>query len=299
MSLQNPVTETPTTATPSTSPAAKSAVDKLARRGELWLALSLPLLFAAVFIYGRTHWNERIYTAQEGLGYFLGLAGGIMMLLALLYSFTKRLPLLRPLLRYMLRIHIFFGVVGPFLILLHSTFHIGSLNGGIALVSMTLVFLSGVIGRYLYSKIHFGLDGRKAQVREVIAAWDAAGHDISTPRLNTFQRRMLSPPGDLLQASLRVLLYLLSSRWVAWHTRRELNEQLRDQARRDGWDAPTLSTRWRDSKRRLRTHFALLKKVALFSAYERFFAFWLHAHVPLLYLLLLSGIVHVIAVHLY
>ena len=281
------------------APGTKIAVDKLARRGELSFALALPLLFVAVFIYGRLHWNERMYTAEEGVGYFLGLTSGIMMLIATAYSFTKRLPLLRPLLRYMLRIHIFFGIVGPFLVLLHSTFRIGSLNGGIALVSMTLVFLSGVIGRYLYSKIHFGLDGRKAQVREVGAAWDAAGHDFSTPRLDAFHKRMLAPPGDLLQAGLHVLLYLAGSRWVMWHTRRELKAQLRAQARRDTWDAQTLTQHWRDSKHRLRTHFALLKKVALFSAYERFFSFWRHAHVPLLYLLLLSGIVHVIAVHLY
>jgi hypothetical protein len=286
-------------AVPTSPPGAKIAVAKLARRGELSLALALPLLFVAVFVYGRTHWNERMYVAEEGLGYYLGLVGGILMLLATLYTFTKRMSFLRPLLRYMLRIHIFFGITGPFLVLLHSTFRIGSLNGGIALVSMTLVFLSGVIGRYLYSKIHFGLDGRKAQVRDVNAAWDAAGHDFSTPRLETFQRRMLSPPADLLHASLRVLAYVAVSPWVVWHTRRELKEQLRAQAQRDGWDAHTLSAHWRDSKRRLRTHFSLLKKVALFSAYERFFAFWLHAHVPLLYLLLLSGVVHVIAVHLY
>lgn len=299
MSRHSPVAEKISVITSPSPAAAKVSVEKLARRGELSLALALPLLFVAVYFYGRMHWNERMYTAQEGLGYFFGLAGGIMMLIALVYTFTKRLALLRPLLRYMLRIHIFFGVVGPFLILLHSTFHIGSLNGGIALVSMTLVFLSGVIGRYLYSKIHFGLDGRKAQVREVIAAWDAAGHDFSTPRLDNFQRSMLSTPGDVVQATLRVMLYVARSRWVAWHTRRELKEQLRNQAGREGWDAPTLTAHWRDSKRRLRKHFALLKKVALFSAYERFFAFWLHAHVPLLYLLLLSGIVHVIAVHLY
>ena len=280
-------------------PETKIAVEKLARRGELYLALALPLVFAAVFVYGRLHWNERMYVAEEGLGYFLGLSGGILMLLATLYTFTKRVAWLRPLLRYMLRIHIVFGVAGPFLVLLHTTFRIGSLNGGIALVSMFLVFLSGVIGRYLYSKIHFGLDGRKAKVREVNAAWEASGHNISTPRLDAFQQRMLSPPGDLLHAGGRVLLYGVRSRWIAWHTRRELKEQLRAQARREHWDASTLTARWRDSKRHLHTHFVLLKKVALFSAYERFFAFWRHAHVPLLYLLLLSGSVHVIAVHLY
>ncbi len=280
-------------------PETKVAVDKLARQGELYLALALPLVFLAVFVYGRLHWNERMYVAEEGVGYFLGLVGGILMLLATAYTFTKRVAFLRPLLRYMLRIHIIFGVVGPFLVLLHTTFRIGSLNGGIALTSMFLVFLSGVIGRYLYSKIHFGLDGRKARVREVNAAWEAAGHNISTPRLDAFQKQMLSPPGDLLHASGRVLLYGMRSRWVAWHTRRELKEQLRAQARRERWDTQTLTAHWRDGRRHLHTHFALLKKVALFSAYERFFAFWRHAHVPLLYLLLLSGIVHVIAVHLY
>jgi hypothetical protein len=256
-------------------------------------------LFAAAFLYGRSYWNERWYVAEEGLGYALGLTGGIMMLIALSYTLGKRLSILRRLLRHMLRVHIFFGIVGPFLVLFHSTFHIGSLNGGIALVSMTLVFLSGVIGRYLYSKVHFGLDGRKAELREVNAAWDAAGHDFSTPRLDAFHQRMLTPPGDMLHAGVRLLAYTVHSRWVAWHTRRELKVQLRARARRDGWDAPTLARHWRDTKQRLRKHFALLKKVALFSAYERFFAFWRHAHVPLLYLLLLSGVVHVIAVHIY
>jgi hypothetical protein len=280
-------------------PAPKAAVDRLARRGELALALSLPLLYVAVFAYGRLNWNERLYVAEEGLGYFLGLSGGIMMLVALAYTFTRRVALLRPLLKHMLRIHIFFGIAGPFLVLAHSTFHIGSLNGGIALVSMTLVFLSGVIGRYLYSKIHFGLDGRKAQAREVAAAWDAGGHDFSTPRLDAFHQRMLTPPTDLLHASIRVLLYGVRSRWVRWHTRSDLKRQLRARARAENWTSEALVQQWRDTKQRLRTHFALLKKVALFSAYERFFAFWRHAHVPLLYLLLLSGIVHVIAVHLY
>ncbi len=279
--------------------ASKTAVDKLARRGELALALGLPLLYAAVYAYGRLYWNERMYVAEEGLGYFLGLTGGIMMLIATAYTFTRRLALLRPLLKHMLRIHIFFGIVGPFLVLVHSTFHVGSLNGGIALVSMTLVFLSGVIGRYLYSKIHFGLDGRKAQARDVSAAWDSAGHDFSTPRLDAFHQRMLTPPSDLLHATVRVVLYGVHSRWVRWYTRRELKDQLRARARSENWTSDALVEQWRNTKSRLRTHFVLLKKVALFSAYERFFAFWRHAHVPLLYLLLLSGIVHVIAVHLY
>jgi hypothetical protein len=49
----------------------------------------------------------------------------------------------------------------------------------------------------------------------------------------------------------------------------------------------------------LRIYIQTLEKVALFGVYERFFAFWRNAHVPLLYLLLMSGVVHVIAVHMY
>jgi hypothetical protein len=44
---------------------------------------------------------------------------------------------------------------------------------------------------------------------------------------------------------------------------------------------------------------AALVKEAQFSAYERLFSLWHALHIPLFVMLLLTGILHVVAVHLY
>jgi hypothetical protein len=42
-----------------------------------------------------------------------------------------------------------------------------------------------------------------------------------------------------------------------------------------------------------------LERIAQFSAMERLFSWWHIAHVPFVYLMVISAIAHVIAVHIY
>jgi len=44
---------------------------------------------------------------------------------------------------------------------------------------------------------------------------------------------------------------------------------------------------------------AATRRVAGFEAYERLFSLWHALHLPLIFLMLVAGIVHVIAVHIY
>jgi len=77
-----------------------------------------------------------------------------MMVLMLGYSLRKRVRLLRhlgPLARW-LDIHIFLGVVGPLLVVLHSAFKVQGLVA-LSFWSMIAVAASGVFGRYLYLQI--------------------------------------------------------------------------------------------------------------------------------------------------
>jgi hypothetical protein len=46
-------------------------------------------------------------------------------------------------------------------------------------------------------------------------------------------------------------------------------------------------------------HLASIRKVAEFRFYERFFAIWHVVHYPLFLMLVVSGVIHVIAVHMY
>ncbi|HMA73173.1 MAG TPA: hypothetical protein VKP67_17080 [Xanthobacteraceae bacterium] len=114
-------------------------------------------------------------TPESGAGYWLGIVGSSLMVLLLLYPLRKRVRFLRLLgtVAFWFRAHMVLGILGPTLILLHANFRLGSINSNVALAAMLVVATSGIIGRYLYGKIHLGLYGRKAVVREILADADA------------------------------------------------------------------------------------------------------------------------------
>lgn len=279
----------------------KAELSKLASRTEMFVAVGLYVFVVALFITGRALYDDRYYTPEEGLGYWLGLVGGVMMLLALFYTAFKYVAALRTraVMKRWLTIHIFFGVTGPVLVLVHSTFHVGSLNGGVALVSMLLVLMSGIMGRFLYSKTHYGLGGRKARVKDLQEMLKLAGHKIKSERLDRFTESVLIHKQTLGYTIWDLFTFGWRSRWLYFRTTETMRIHLVQLAEQNNWNNATLRQKRREFKRQLRAYIETLRKVALFKVYERFFAFWRNAHVPLLYLLLMSGVVHVIAVHMY
>lgn len=279
----------------------KAELSKLASRTEMFVAIGLIVFVAALFIAGRALYDDRYYTPEEGLGYWLGLTGGVMMLLAFFYTAFKYVAKLRTraIMKHWLTIHIFFGVAGPVLVLVHSTFHIGSLNGGIALVTMLLVLMSGIMGRFLYSKTHYGLGGRKARVKDLQEMLKLAGHKIRSERLDRFTISVLTHKPTLSYTFWELFSFGWRSRWLYFRMTETMRVHLQMLAKQNGWDRATVRQKRREFKRQLLLYIETLRKVALFKVYERFFAFWRNAHVPLLYLLLMSGVIHVIAVHMY
>ena len=107
--------------------------------------------------------------AKDGLGYWLGILGGSMMLVLILYPLRKRIRALRFLGRttHWFKAHMILGILGPVLVLYHSNFQLGSFNSRVALYCMLLVAGSGVIGRHIYARIHSGLYGKKTNLEEL------------------------------------------------------------------------------------------------------------------------------------
>ena len=119
----------------------------------------VPLLFGSAVVVvlwiGWANRDDNGLTPESGIGYWLGIAGGSLMLLLLLYPLRKRIKALRTLgsVGFWFRTHMILGVIGPVLVLLHTNFKLGSINSNVALLAMLVVAVSGVVGRYLYSKI--------------------------------------------------------------------------------------------------------------------------------------------------
>ena len=110
------------------------------------------------------------WKAGGSIGHALGVAGSTMMVTMLLYSVRKRVGLLRRAgsLRLWLDGHIFLGVFGPLLVVLHSTFKVQGLVA-LSFWSMIVVATSGVLGRFLYLQIPRTRAGEELALAEIEA----------------------------------------------------------------------------------------------------------------------------------
>jgi hypothetical protein len=114
--------------------------------------------------------HEDYWTLKPGgsRGHLLGIAGSSLMVVMLVYSVRKRTKALRGAgkLRDWLDFHIFCGVIGPLLVVLHSSFKVHGLVA-LSFWSMVVVALSGVLGRYLYLQIPRTRAGDQLSLKEV------------------------------------------------------------------------------------------------------------------------------------
>jgi hypothetical protein len=266
------------------------------------------LLAALIITIGWLGRDARNLHADEGLGYLLGIVGGVAMLVIPLYSVRKRIRKLQWLgpIRHWFRAHMGLGIFGPLVILYHSNFQLGDLNSRIALYCALLVAGSGIIGRYLYEHIHLGLYGRRAtladrtqRVRESLERTNSGLFKSLYERLAALDREVLTDVETLSAAVLRPVAYAWKTRITAWQLNRAVAVELDEAARRSPAIAEQRSRLENTAKRHVREHLRQVRAVALFGFYERAFYLWHVIHLPFFFLLLISAIVHVIAVHLY
>ena len=268
------------------------------------------IVVAGALYFGWSIRDEGYITAESGLGYALGIIGGSLMLLLLLYPLRKRLRSMRRWLhiRHWFRIHMIFGILGPVLVVLHSGFRMGSTNGSVALISMLIVAISGLMGRYFYTKIHHGLYGSRASFEELKLSSEVGMLRVGfmldfspalSKRVQSFHAAAMTPSANFFHGILRILLMGLWTRMVYLSISSRLNHALTLEAQRRGWSRKVRSEKGRTAKRHLAGYLATARKVVELNFYERLFSLWHVLHIPLFAMLVITGIGHVVAVHMY
>ena len=118
-------------------------------------------------------------------GGVLGVSGGILLLVPLLYSLVKRVKWVQERvwrwvsMRTLLSWHIYAGILGPILALLHTGHKFNS-PLGIALTAMMLVVvLSGFTGRYLMGYFSHELLEKRQLLDALKAAYDQTADELS------------------------------------------------------------------------------------------------------------------------
>jgi hypothetical protein len=230
------------------------------------------------------------------------------MLLLLVYPLRKRVRALDGLgsVRFWFRTHMIFGILGPLLILLHSNFVLGSLNSRIALFCTLIVASSGIVGRHLYAKIHYGVYGQRATLvslrADIVAA--SASTNSGVRYGNLINERLAPLEQRALERSKKVLPSLFDAfcaPLVAWRLERALVRAIRAELE-DFTPALSADTRERlleGAKAALAERLGTYRKLAQLSGCERLFGLWHIVHFPLFLVMVMAAIVHVIAVHAY
>jgi hypothetical protein len=252
------------------------------------------LVISLVSLFGWHTMSQPGYSSGSHAGYNIGLAGAVLMLILFLYPLRKHvrwLSVAGPL-REWLNLHMLLGICGPLLILFHSRFQIGSANAAIAMASMLVVAGSGIVGRFIYTRIHHELRGRKLAAIELRAALADSlariqgGQALPAPAkeiLDAYEAHAERVPRGFFNRTLKFLFIGFRRHVASFRIRRKLRRQPGS-----GGIA-----------RQIDGYLEGLQRVAQFAIYERLFSLWHLLHIPVVILLILSAVFHVIAVHMY
>lgn len=123
------------------------------RNRELWYALASIVVVTAAYLLA--YRAAGTFPKASGLvGHGIGVLGFVAMLMTeTLYSIRKRLTDARwgPIAGW-LRFHIVTGLVGPYMVLLHTAARLNGL-AGIAMLLTVTVMASGIVGRYVFTTV--------------------------------------------------------------------------------------------------------------------------------------------------
>jgi hypothetical protein len=156
-------------------------MSKLAHRIFISILIAIVLITLISLIYRgisyyRISMEERFYHPDHNLlkpsgilGHGMGIIGTLLIIIGVtIYMARKRFSFLLRLglLKHWLEFHIFLCTLGPILILFHTALKFGGLVA-ISFWSMVAVFLSGIIGRFIYIQIPHSIEGRELSLNEV------------------------------------------------------------------------------------------------------------------------------------
>ena len=282
----------------------KSSVQVLA--GDTFVYLTL-----AILVWGTWRISQLdLFKSGDDTGYWIGVVGAVMMLLLLTYPLRKYVKFAHNWgsIRIWFWLHIILGVLGPLLILLHSNFNTQSLNAAVALYSMIVVAGSGVAGRFIFQRVNRGLHGEQVDLKTLMRnagldKEDARSRLAFAPgveqRLKEFEQKEQSieqgwVPNFRAVFGLPILQFMTYRKCAA-----ELDALLPKMAASQKWSAEDLKRRRTRAKKMVDRYLNSVVRVSQFEAYSFLFSLWHVAHVPFVYVLILTALVHVYAVHAY
>jgi hypothetical protein len=257
---------------------------------ELWAAFIALIAISTVYLFVVVYFGS-IPGASGFFGHSLGILGFILMLMTeTLYSLRKRTRQARwGKMSSWLQFHIFTGIVGPYLVLLHSSWKFNGLAGVLTLLTGVIV-LSGFVGRYLFTSIPRTVDGAAMEFGELERIIQSTEEELrallqTRPELASLQMATSRVPSPRHGGELRLVLGRgiddLRHRLRWWRARRHMPVDVR---------AP--AARFEALLKRRRT---LERQGATLVLARRLLSLWHAVHIPIGITLFGVAFIHIMA----
>jgi hypothetical protein len=248
---------------------------------ELWLAFFTMVVITLIYFFVVITYGE--------FGHSIGIFGFILMLMAeTLYTLRKRSRSARwGKMSSWLQFHIFTGLIGPYMVLLHSSWKFNGLAGMVMLLTMIIV-ASGFLGRYIYTSVPRNVDGIEIEANELEQQILSVDNELqnwltSRPELYRSLSKRLSP--SPVSSGSRLVFGRAFEEWNArlrwWRASSRMDRNARKQAKQ----LNELLKRERNLRRQL----------ASIALTRRLLGLWHAIHIPIGMALFLAAFIHIIA----
>ena len=255
---------------------------------ELWLSFIAIVAITLLYLFVVITFGA-IPDASDLFGHSIGIIGFIMMLLTeTLYTLRKRSRSARwGRMATWLQFHIFTGLVGPYMVLLHTSWKFNGLAGMVMLMTIIIV-ASGFLGRYIYTSVPRNADGIEIEANDLeqqvrVIDGELQGWLASRPGLYRDLSKRLSPAP--IKGETRLVFGRAFEEWNArvrwWRESSKMDRDARSQAKQ----LNVLLKRERTLRRQLAS--------IVFA--RRLLGLWHAIHIPLGMVLFTAAIIHVIA----
>lgn len=255
------------------------------RRFPVELVVALIVVVACANLYALLVLLHGVPSPGGGLGHGLGVIGFMCMLGAeTLYSLRKRSSFTWGPTRTWLHVHVFLGIVGPALVLLHSGGKFHGLAGVVSLLTV-IILVSGFVGRYIYTAMPRTLEGVEVGDQALLQRLAAAESELQALGV-PFQGTAL---GNLATATVKPGWWLVLGRhWLFWRHKRQVSRAIAELCLKDPALAARLETMFLD-------RFRLRLQISSLAQTRRLLALWHMFHIPLGAVLFTLAFLHIAA----
>ena len=262
----------------------------------IWIAYLGQSYYMEVLEERYFHEGHQLLKPSGMVGHGFGIIGSLLIIIGVSsYMVRKRSRSLSRLgaVKHWLEFHIFLCTLGPILILFHTSLKFGGIVA-ISFWSMVAVFVSGVIGRFIYIQIPRSIEGRElslAEVRDMKLNIDDMITGTTGMNENTSQV-IRDAIFEITQSEKKPGLFDgFSGNFSDRKKIRKIKAVLRGEK--------LSKDEQRKIVRLIKKDISLSKKIARMSMMQNLFKYWHVAHLPFAFVMLIIMLIHVVVTILF